>query len=440
MTELAGLRNNPITGVSMRVALSEDGSQNFNRLIATFEGPKDGPYEGYDMDVVFSMDNYPNVAPSTHFDPPIYHTNVTMETGTPCDAAVGLNPWSPTSRLREVLEAFQSILVSSVQDDRNPRNAEAAVCMASSPEEFCKRIADRRAAYMAARAELLCEEKHRQAKADEARESSGEEGMAVGVEGRQLLESYLVIETNHKPRISPHAPHLGDLLITVRDEKDRICFLPIMQYNYVDAKLTGANFEPKELAKVAMQQGAEKGEEIIGAYLVCDERRKRYAALTLEDGDIENCDYLIAVTYRSSKDGSLSERLFSVKDGTWEECTIEDGIMLDYPSVGQVMEFRHPEDLDFRCARISLDSFNDSLDGFFAFKHTGARMTNWPPRCVNSLRKMLQKRPTTQITGERMFPTAEAVKANYTVVDARGKVTILPHGLAELRHWDPAER
>lgn len=62
------------------------------------------------------------------------------------------------------------------------------------------------------------------------------------------------------------------------------------------------------------------------------------------------------------------------------------------------------------------------------------------PSCEAQFRRMLQIGVITQLYDAKLFPTPDAHKPLYHVVDPSGKTIELPHPVAQLRRWDASEQ
>ncbi|KAL7751287.1 Ubiquitin-conjugating enzyme E2 1 [Sorochytrium milnesiophthora] len=99
-----------------------DGS--IEHLKGAFWGPQGTPYEGgyYELDIVVPS-NYPFQPFKMKFITPVYHPNVSSQTGAIC-LDILKNEWSPVFTLKTTLISVQQLLESPEPDD--PQDAQVA--------------------------------------------------------------------------------------------------------------------------------------------------------------------------------------------------------------------------------------------------------------------------------------------------------------------------
>ncbi|KAI9219367.1 ubiquitin-conjugating enzyme/RWD-like protein [Blastocladiella britannica] len=87
--------------------VSED---NLLKLVGKFAGAKDTPYHGGEFELDITLEpNYPFTVPRAKFVTPVFHPNISSQTGSIClDVLQG--EWSPVMGLRGLLMSVQSLL------------------------------------------------------------------------------------------------------------------------------------------------------------------------------------------------------------------------------------------------------------------------------------------------------------------------------------------
>ena len=101
---------------------------------ATFKGPSGTPYEGgiFQVDVKV-VQGYPFKPPDIRFDTPVYHPNISSQTGVIC-LDILKNEWTPALTIRSALISIQSLLCSPEPDD--PQDAVVARHYMDDREDF----------------------------------------------------------------------------------------------------------------------------------------------------------------------------------------------------------------------------------------------------------------------------------------------------------------
>lgn len=109
-----------------------------SKIIATFPGPKNSPYESGVFAVEFNVPTeYPLKPPRASFATRIFHPNISSQTGAIC-LDILKEKWTPVYNLLSILVSLQQLLDSPNAED--PQDAEVAKVYRENPEEF-KRIA-----------------------------------------------------------------------------------------------------------------------------------------------------------------------------------------------------------------------------------------------------------------------------------------------------------
>lgn len=91
---------------------------------ATFPGVRDTPYEGGTFVVDFQVPSeYPLKPPKVKFETPIYHPNVSSQTGAIC-LDILKDKWIPTYGIKQILISLQQLLDDPNAND--PQDAEVA--------------------------------------------------------------------------------------------------------------------------------------------------------------------------------------------------------------------------------------------------------------------------------------------------------------------------
>ncbi|KAI9091314.1 ubiquitin-conjugating enzyme/RWD-like protein [Phlyctochytrium arcticum] len=97
---------------------------NLSTLSGTIGGPDGSPYEGGEFSISINLPNeYPFHPPVMKFETPVYHPNISSQTGAIC-LDILKNEWSPVLTLKTVLLSLQSLLCDPAPD--NPQDAQVA--------------------------------------------------------------------------------------------------------------------------------------------------------------------------------------------------------------------------------------------------------------------------------------------------------------------------
>ncbi|KND03792.1 uncharacterized protein SPPG_01248 [Spizellomyces punctatus DAOM BR117] len=109
---------------------------NLCRLKGMIAGPQGSPYEGGQFLVDIELpDDYPFKPPKMRFETPVYHPNISSQTGAIC-LDILKDEWSPVLTLKTVLISLQSLLCDPAPD--NPQDAEVAKHYLSARADFEK--------------------------------------------------------------------------------------------------------------------------------------------------------------------------------------------------------------------------------------------------------------------------------------------------------------
>lgn len=105
-----------------------------NKLKASFEGPKNTPYEGgvFVVDIVVPNE-YPLKPPNVKFDTRLFHPNVSSQTGAIC-LDILKNAWTPVYTIKSILISLQQLLDSPNPSD--PQDAEVAAVYLKDRAQF----------------------------------------------------------------------------------------------------------------------------------------------------------------------------------------------------------------------------------------------------------------------------------------------------------------
>jgi ubiquitin-conjugating enzyme E2 D/E len=112
--EFGGFSSSPLSSVcSVSLVHQEDYSSWLIRL----SGPESTPYAGGIFTLSFSFpSSYPLKPPEVHFITPIYHPNVSMESGGMICHDALFKDWSPTVHFTAIIERLISLLASPAED------------------------------------------------------------------------------------------------------------------------------------------------------------------------------------------------------------------------------------------------------------------------------------------------------------------------------------
>lgn len=107
-------------------------------------------------------------------------------------------------------------------------------------------------------------------------------------------------------------------------------------------------------------------------------------------------------------------------------------------SASQLVEFRFADEGD---ATWRLSCIGEAaLTAFKAHKFKGWKDMLENPTCEAQFRRMLQLGLVNKVYDKFIFPTPDALKPSYTVVDDNGKNVDIPHSVAGLRIWAAADQ
>jgi ubiquitin-conjugating enzyme (huntingtin interacting protein 2) len=118
--ELNELSKKDSSGVSACVSSESDMSH----LIGSVSGPADSPYQGgtWLVDIVLPR-NYPFEAPKLKFITPLWHPNVSSQTGAIC-LDILKDAWSPALTVKTTLLSLQALMCAPEPND--PQDAQVA--------------------------------------------------------------------------------------------------------------------------------------------------------------------------------------------------------------------------------------------------------------------------------------------------------------------------
>jgi ubiquitin-conjugating enzyme (huntingtin interacting protein 2) len=125
--ELLDLTKQDTSGVSAKLTREGD----FSSLVGVLAGPKDTPFEGGTWSVSIDLPrNYPFEPPKMKFTTPLWHPNVSSQTGAIC-IDILKDAWSPALTLKTALLSLQALLASPEPGD--PQDAVVARQYLSEP-------------------------------------------------------------------------------------------------------------------------------------------------------------------------------------------------------------------------------------------------------------------------------------------------------------------
>ena len=125
MKELKDLMKEDVSGVSAR--LVKEGDLRF--LVGSITGPKDTPYEGGTWQVSVEIPrNYPFEPPKMKFITPMWHPNISSQTGAICidilSTSQEKSAWSPALTIKTALLSLQ--LLMQCPEPNDPQDAQVA--------------------------------------------------------------------------------------------------------------------------------------------------------------------------------------------------------------------------------------------------------------------------------------------------------------------------
>jgi len=117
--EIEDVQRDPVAGVDVWL-LSDD----LTHLKGRFSGPFNTPYdEGTFIIDILLPPTYPFTPPKMKFDTPVYHPNISSQTGAIC-LDILKDQWTPVMTLKSALISLQSLL--STPEPADPQDAEVA--------------------------------------------------------------------------------------------------------------------------------------------------------------------------------------------------------------------------------------------------------------------------------------------------------------------------
>ncbi|KAH6564620.1 hypothetical protein BASA50_008580 [Batrachochytrium salamandrivorans] len=109
-------------------------NDNMCHIKGVFQGPSGTVYEGGEFIIDIKLpDEYPFKPPKMKFDTPIYHPNISSQTGAIC-LDILKDAWTPVLTLKTALISLQSLLCEPQADD--PQDAQVANHYLSDREGF----------------------------------------------------------------------------------------------------------------------------------------------------------------------------------------------------------------------------------------------------------------------------------------------------------------
>jgi len=127
--ELIDVQKDKFSGITAELV-----DEDLTHWKCTFKGPEYTPYdEGiFQLDVVVK-EGYPFIPPMIKFDTPVYHPNISSQTGVIC-LDVLKDQWTPALSIRSALLSIQSLLCTPEPDD--PQDAQVASHYKEDRENF----------------------------------------------------------------------------------------------------------------------------------------------------------------------------------------------------------------------------------------------------------------------------------------------------------------
>lgn len=124
---------------------AEPDESNLSKILATFPGPVQSPYQGGTFAIEFNVPpEYPLKPPRARFATKVFHPNVSSQTGAIC-LDILKDKWTPVYSLLSILISLQQLLDSPNASD--PQDAEVAKVYRDNPEQFKKIAAQWTAEY-----------------------------------------------------------------------------------------------------------------------------------------------------------------------------------------------------------------------------------------------------------------------------------------------------
>ena len=130
--ELNELAKKDGSGVTAALVSAVD----ISHLIGSLTGPADSPYEGgvWSVDIVLPR-NYPFEAPKMKFTTPLWHPNISSQTGAIC-LDILKDAWSPALTVKTALLSLQALMCAPEPND--PQDAQVASQYKSDRKAFEK--------------------------------------------------------------------------------------------------------------------------------------------------------------------------------------------------------------------------------------------------------------------------------------------------------------
>lgn len=407
-SELKKLQREPINGVS--VALKPDDAYTFQ---VRMEGPKGSPYEGglFLIEVKLPMD-YPIAPPKLAFLTPIEHCNI--KDGVPCPNLL-FGSWSKAMTVHSVLTQLDQLLKEQQKGD-----ALIPELAAMSDEQFLK----------TAQASVT-----RHATHDQQFPTPVKKVSSGGEEAQEWPHDYLILKGEYETKEGEDA------------------FLPRIKLNFTASgnnqgggAASGPTVEPveAELAAKIMAMNLEiEGDKF--TQTDCYKLQPERAALLSEVADGLTAENGVAVT--GTLNGEVMETI--VNSDTMEHMLFTDPIMYTEMSIATLVEAQFEEKGEWILSRGNLEAVESEKSRLFEMYEKA--VTQDPPDCLSTLRRMLQAGPITTLYtggGNKFVPSHEGFslrmpKADLTqwqMINDKKEQVDIPRPVHAVRAWNPTTR
>ncbi|GME78003.1 unnamed protein product [[Candida] boidinii] len=130
--ELEDVKRDKLSGVTLELA--DDDNDDISHLLGSLQGPPGTPYENgvFQVDIKIP-DAYPFKPPIMKFITPVYHPNISSQTGAIC-LDILKNAWTPILTLKSSLISLQSLL--QCPEPTDPQDAQVAKVFMDDPKKF----------------------------------------------------------------------------------------------------------------------------------------------------------------------------------------------------------------------------------------------------------------------------------------------------------------
>ena len=133
LKELKDLENDPDCGIT----ITPNNPSDLTQLTGSFPAPPDTPFTGGTYHVSIALPpTYPFAPPNIKFTTPIWHPNISSQTGAICLDTLG-KKWTPVLTLKTALISLRCLLAAPEPDD--PQDAEVAGMMKSDREGWWRK-------------------------------------------------------------------------------------------------------------------------------------------------------------------------------------------------------------------------------------------------------------------------------------------------------------